>query len=128
LNRRLIIPGVILIILILGGLLRWNTEAQIREDGGVVTWKRDRWTGDLWMSIYSVSSGSGEVLASIEHLLLAATKDKEKDELLEIENEALRKRNMITTVWYALMGIAAVWFTMELLRHRVGRAPGRGEE
>ena len=107
-ERRWIVPTVILLLLILAGVFRWSVEAQTTTDGEVTKWKRDRWTGALWLSNYNAGN-SYEVLANIYRL-------GEQSELSDISNKAHRVRDVLAMIWYSLTGIFAVWTFVEVMK------------
>lgn len=52
-NRRYIIPLIILVILILLVAFRWDVQATKSYSWSVAKWEKDRWTGEVWLSRYS---------------------------------------------------------------------------
>ncbi len=51
-RKRYMIPLIILAILILPMVFRWDTQATKSYDTGVCIWKQDRWTGEIWYFNY----------------------------------------------------------------------------
>ena len=54
-RKRYMIPLIILAILILLMVFRWDTQATKSYDSGVGIWKQDRWTGEVWFFGYKPS-------------------------------------------------------------------------
>lgn len=102
-RKRLFIPLLLLVIILLSSMFRWDIEATKTSDNLVLKWERDRWTGDLWVKFYSVKS-SGMILALPEQLWA-----------VEKHEHALTKRRNLTKARNITAGVMVFWFVMELL-------------
>lgn len=102
-RKRLFIPLVLLVIILLSSMFRWDIEATKTSDNLVLKWERDRWTGDLWLNVYSVKS-PGMILALPEQLWT-----------VEKHEHALTKRRNLTKARNITAGVMVFWFVMELL-------------
>lgn len=102
-RKRLFIPLLILVIILLSSMFRWDIEATKTTNNGVLKWEMDRWTGDLWVKYYSVKS-SDTRLALPEQLWTA-----------EKQEHALTKRRNLTKARNITAGVMVFWFVMELL-------------
>jgi len=54
-NQRWILSCFILAILIVSGIFRWSHEADKSITEGVAAWKKDRWTGQVWLVGYAAN-------------------------------------------------------------------------
>lgn len=52
-NKRWIVPAIVLAALILAGALRWDYIGEKTTSGGITQWYEDRWTGETWIRYYS---------------------------------------------------------------------------
>ena len=58
-EKHVLLPTLFLILLLLAGLLRWETETSKTLEKGAVNWRKDRWTGQIWLKGYH-AEGTGE--------------------------------------------------------------------
>jgi len=79
-------PLAVLIILGLAFGFRWETEAQKSFSDGVTKWRRDRWTGTLWLYAYTIGKEINAVAfdqQEVESWATAYAASKLADHLLE---------------------------------------------
>lgn len=104
-----VIPAVVLVLLLVAWLYRWNYVASKTYSNGVVRWKIDRWTGYRWVEVYTAEYGninSGERPAYIAPRMYSA---------------ALRYRKIATRIWYGLVAADCVWLAALLIAPAVRR-------
>lgn len=58
--KKIHVPIIILLVLIIIGFLRWETLASTSSHSELLVWKKDRWTGQTWAKQTS-SSGNVEM-------------------------------------------------------------------
>ena len=84
------IPLIVLVLLILLMVFRWDVQATKSYSWSVVKWEKDRWTGEVWLSRYS-PDGS-EVTPTLH------------------EEERIGPITIALTVaWWVLVGADAIW-------------------
>ena len=87
-NKRWIIPLVIIAVILLAGLFRYNIEATKTTDEGVIKWERDRWTGDLWVKVYGLRN-SGRVIAVPEWTEEQSAAIRRKEEYINLARDII---------------------------------------
>jgi len=90
------LPLIILAILILLMVFRWDAQATKTINTGVIKWKLDRWTGEYWAFVYSTQSGAFSIPAGPEE-------DEEKIAIV-------KKTDVLNMLWLILFAGSVVWF------------------
>ncbi|HAS04154.1 MAG TPA: hypothetical protein DCR71_00030 [Dehalococcoidia bacterium] len=105
-------PIIILIVLLLAWVFRWDYVATKTLDDGatVIRYKTDRWTGYKWFDVYSVKNEIPSFSSPIYKEDLQSAQGK----------KAWRLDKIAKIIWYSLAGLDAVWiaFTVILLRRK----------
>lgn len=94
------VPAVVLILLIVASVTRWQTVASKSRDWEVLKWQRDRWTGTVILITYSLRS------VYVDHL----GPYKEVSEAL-------------TAIWQLAVVIVLAWLGWSLFRSLRPRRP-----
>ena len=87
------LPAIILGILILAFVFRWDNTASSTSDGVITKYKVDRWNGDTWQETFS---NSGHTLKCIDYNRSGH----------DAENQIL--------LWYILVALDSVWLLLAL--------------
>lgn len=97
-NKRWILPVALILILVGLFAFRWDYKASKTYNGGVVKWKTDRWTGRVWMEVYSLGDNG-----PIAFERLASP--------LPVEGEiyARHERGVLTWIWSDGVILCATW-------------------
>lgn len=53
-----IIPSIILVLLLFAWFFRWDYTVTKTYNDGVAKWKKDCWTGQIWIEVYSLEINS----------------------------------------------------------------------
>ncbi len=113
--RRLVVPALVLVLLLILGAARWRQQASSTRKGVVTKWTQDRWTGEVWIRAYS-PRGFQEAPASV-----AASREwVTAPHLAALGDPRIRLRNILTWTYGGLVGGSALW-----LLTAVGRAVRR---
>ncbi|MDT3700271.1 MAG: hypothetical protein RO469_12740 [Thermincola sp.] len=85
-----LIPGILLVILILLMVFRWDYQATKSRETSVLKWKTDRWTGQQWFEIYAPSAVIKRPIPNTE--------------------EAANKTRVATNYWWMAVLASGIWF------------------
>lgn len=98
--RRVIVPALLLAVLLVAYVARWQVVATKSYAGGVVKWVQDRWTGQVWSRSYGGNAGYEE-----------APEPEPVD-----TSPWWRLRNYLSWSWDALVVADALWLLVALRR------------
>lgn len=124
-NRRWVIPAVLLALLVLALTFRWDTEASKTTDTAAVKWVRDRWTGRLWARTYLIGRDgikAGEVLISKGIFPLPNGMLLPDQSPWPVSKYAKMERWIVSGAWATLTGACLVWLTLSLKPTKEPRA------
>lgn len=96
-KKRYMIPLIILVILLLLMVFRWDTQATRSYDLIAIKWKQDRWTGEVWVFRYDPVNATK-----------VPTRYKEAD--IQVIT------TLLTVAWWVILVGDAIWLLIALRR------------
>ena len=96
-KRRYMAPLIILAILLLLMVFRWDVQATKSYTWSVAKWKQDRWTGEVWICKYD-PYGAAKIPTRYE------------------ESNIHKITTLLTLAWWVLFVGDAIWLLVAVLR------------
>lgn len=93
-----VIPLIILVLFLFAWFFRWDYTATKTFDDGVAKWKKDCWTGQIWIEVYSPQINS-------EFPMKPYTTSK-----------PYYHRVVLTNAWKAIALLDMIWFVFIIIK------------
>jgi len=122
-GRRWLLPALLLVILLVAFVSRWEDLGTRTEDAKRATYLHDRWAGRVWVKYSGVSGGqliAGETLAA-HNLHNPWTKPLDSRNKEANILYARRERAIWTGAWVVLVLANAYWLYASLKRSRASQ-------